>query len=101
MLLGFYHGDQPRVDCKKLHDMCSFVIVNYEGSHFPGLGTKVKKKSVTVSTMIKCGLDHWKWHERKDEVDYSPKEIMEIIEPPAIVNNRRAMHVPETDKYWK
>lgn len=93
-------GQGQLVDCKELQEMCSYVIVNYEGSYFPGLVTKIKKTSIMVSTMTKCGPDHWKWPQKKDECEYIPSEIVEIINAPEIANNRGAMHVPETVKYW-
>ena len=84
-----------------IQEMSSYVIVNYEGSHFPGLVTKVKKSKTVVSCMIKSGLEFWKWPEIPDVCDYSPDEIVEVISTPTLTNNRGLFRVPEADKYWK
>ena len=85
---------------EEMQEMVTYVIVNYEGAHFPGLVTKLKKKSIVVSCMVKSGPDHWKWPEAKDECEYDPKDIIQVISAPTITNSRGLMMVPEVEKFW-
>ena len=43
-----------------------FVIVQYEGSYFPGNVVTLGKNSVTVSCMVKSGITTWKWPATED-----------------------------------
>lgn len=41
---------------EEIRENVTYIIVNCEGSYFPGLITKVKKQSYQVSCMVKCGF---------------------------------------------
>ena len=47
-------------DARKLEEGVTHVLAMYEGSCFPGLVVKLKKKTVEVSCMGKKGLFGWK-----------------------------------------
>ena len=87
-------------DGQKIRENVTFVIVDYEGSKFPGLVVKTKKKGYLVKCMVKSGIRQWKFPEKDDICDYDPDQIVQVIKPPAITNNRNAMSCPEIDKYW-
>lgn len=76
-----------------------YAIIQYEGSLFPGVITKICDDGVTVSAMEKCGA-HWKWPERKDELVY---EFCDIIQPkintPTQISRREIFRIPEMDVY--
>ena len=78
----------------------SYVIVKYEGSYFPGLVVKVCRTYYEVSCLIKVGTRQWKFPDKADICDYVDEDIVEIIQPPKIINNRNVMRVPEVEKYW-
>ena len=89
------HADSDVVD--EIQEMVTHIIVNYEGSFFPGLVTRVKKKGIEVSCLVKSGLNHWKWPEVRDICVYDRKDIVQVIKPPAILNSRGIMEVPEME----
>lgn len=88
------------VDVKMLREGVSYVLASYEGSHFPGLVTKLKKSAVEVSCMSKSGLLAWKWPAQPDIHAYPPQDIKAIINPPRAINKRNSFSVPEADNYW-
>jgi hypothetical protein len=79
----------------------SFVIVEYEGSHFPGKVVTLGKNSVTVSCMVKSGLTTWRWPDREDVHKYHPKDVVKQIAPPSKCNSRGSYSVPEAEEYWE
>ena len=72
---------------QSIEEMRTCVIVQYEGSHFPGLVTKVKKKTYQVSCLVRSRIDAWKWPEKKDLCEYMPADIVEVIKAPEITNS--------------
>lgn len=78
--------------------MCS--LLKYKGSYFPGIVTKLGKKTVTVSCLVKSGPTHWKWPEREDSCAYLLEDIVSIIKPPVMIGNRGQCSIPEADIYW-
>ena len=82
----------------------TYVIVNYEGSFFPGVVTRVKKTSYIVNCMTpvarKSGPPQWKFPDVPDTCEYQPKEIVKAIPAPDFANTRGYMWVPDVDKYW-
>lgn len=78
----------------------SFVVVVYENAFYPGqIMKKVGKDSYLISTMMKSGVQDWKWPEEKDQLSYSLEDIKEVIKPPIKKNSRGAFLVPEMAKY--
>ena len=76
------------------------VIVEYEGSYFPGEVLDVKKNHFIVTVMRKSSPKTWKWPDNEDKDKYDISQIIEIIKPPAAFNNRGQFVVPEIEKYW-
>ena len=83
-----------------IQEMVTYVIVNYEGSFFPGMVTKVNKGSFEVSCMVKCGIRQWKFPDVPDVCKYEPNQIVEIIKAPTILNSRNVMRCVEVEKFW-
>ena len=48
----------------------------------------------------RCGTEHWKWPDVPDICDYPPRDIIERIKSPEIVNSRGLMSAPEVEKFW-
>lgn len=46
---------------RDLVENSSHVIVEYEGSHFPGIVKSLKKSSVVVACMQAAGIGFWKY----------------------------------------
>ncbi|PSN56804.1 hypothetical protein C0J52_02691 [Blattella germanica] len=58
-----------------------FVIVNYEGTLFPGVtGINPKNQEVKVSCMQRGLKGSWKWPKEKDELFYGVKDVIEKID---------------------
>ena len=79
----------------------SFVIVQYEGSYFPGKVVTLGKNSVTVSCMVKSGITTWRWPDREDVHKYHSKDVVKQIAPPSKCNSRGSYSVPEAEEYWE
>ena len=88
------------VDLSNVEENETFVLVNYEGSVFPGLVIKLKKSKVQVKCLMNSGLFNWKWPVTPDIHDYPPQDIVAIVKPPRQANNRGHLSIPEVDKYW-
>lgn len=79
----------------------TYVIVNYEGTMWPGLVTKVVGEKYEVSCMRKSGIREWKFDTDKPDLClYDRSDIVEIIKAPTIINSRNIMRCEEADKYW-
>ena len=87
-------------DDHEIRENVTYVIVNYEGTYFPGLVTKVKKASYEVSCLIKCGIRQWRFPNTPDVCEYKPNKIIQVIKAPSIMNSRQAMRCEEVEKYW-
>ena len=95
------NSEDVKVNITNLQEHISYVIVNYEGSYFPGLVLKIGKNKITVKCMQKMfGTKGWKWPAQDDLHDYPVNEIIQIVETPSVSNNRGTYYVPEIDKYW-
>ena len=87
---------------KNLKPGASYVIYNCEGSFFPGLVTKITKSKIVVKTMAKSGLTTWSWPATDDLHDCKYTDLVEIISPPKLSNNRgKGYFVPRIADYWK
>ena len=85
----------PRVYTYHVDEM---VIVNYEGSHFPGRVKAVKESGLVVDAMLKCESTGWKWPTRPDTLFYPFTDILEKV-PSALVtpyNDRGVFTVNST-----
>ena len=91
-------GEQP-VAAKDLK-VDSFVIVIYDGQHFPGQVVDLEKTKVTVRCMSKAGPTAWKWPAHEDIHAYPLVDIRSIISPPTPCGRRGQWSVPEVEKYW-
>lgn len=78
-----------------------FVIVTYEGEFFPGVITSIIDYGViyNVEVMVMSGPKHWKWPDRPDKLNYPIGDVVEIISPPILKNNRGECIVEEIKKY--
>ena len=86
---------------RRIRANVTYVIVNYEGSHLPGLVLNVHRAYYEISCMQMYGPKQWKFPDRPDICDYYDEDIVEIINPPKMLNSRgQVMAVPEVEKYW-
>ena len=76
------------VNLSRLEEGVTYVLAMYEGSCFPGLVSKLNKKSVEVSCMAKNGLFGWRWPIQPDLPAYPPEDLVAVIEPPRALNKR-------------
>ena len=76
------------VNLSRLEEGVTYVLDMYEGSCFPGLVSKLNKKSVEVSCMAKNGLFGWRWPIQPDLHAYPPEDLVAVIEPPRALNKR-------------
>ena len=84
-----------------IRENVTYVIVDYEGSKFPGIVTKIVGKHYEVSCMKKSGIKQWQFDtDSPDLCLYERSDIVEIIKAPTIINSRNAMRCEEADKYW-
>ena len=91
----------PKKQVKKFQPGASHVIYEYEGSYFPGLVTELNKKSLVVKTMAKTGARTWSWPEREDYHTCHVDDIVHLIPPPVLVNNRGQGYLVENiADYW-
>lgn len=77
----------------------SYVIVLYEGQHFPGVVENTNKNEFEVSTMTFSTGNTYKWPEKPDKMWYQRKDIVECISPPILINKRGFYTVKEMQKY--
>ena len=81
----------------------SYVIVDYEGSFFPGMVTEIKDANVKVSCMVpapsKMRKTFWKWPEIEDTCWYTIDKVIEKIQTPVLVGNRGKYQVDEAEKF--
>ena len=89
------------LDASKLEEGVTHVLAMYEGSCFPGLVMKLKKRTVEVSCMGKNGLFGWKWPQHPDIHNYPLEDLLAVISPPKAMNKRNNYSVPEADYYWE
>lgn len=87
------------VDLRLLEENKTHVMVNYEGTYFPGIVLQVGKTHVQLSCMCKCGTG-WSWPSKKDLHEYPHIDVIKIIEPPKLMNTRGQCSVPELNKFW-
>lgn len=59
------------ISFKKRITKGSYVIVRYEGEHFPGVVETVDKLSYEISTMTLSTGKTYKWPEKKDKIWYN------------------------------
>nr|CAI5835071.1 unnamed protein product [Callosobruchus analis] len=62
----------------------TFVVVQCEGNHYPGIIEHVEEDGAYVRAMIKSFKD-WKWPMRKDVLFYGWDKIVGSINPPKIL----------------
>lgn len=79
-------------------DIGDFVIVNYLDDYYPGRVTGLKDGMITVSAMIKAGMNKWKWPKNKDEIEYQYDQIIRKIKTPVEVNKRGFFLVEELEE---
>ena len=94
----------PQILIKDLEPHVIYVLVAYEGSHFPGIVEEVKHNDIKVSCMTpipsKIMKTLWKWPEQADKCWYSIENIVAIISTPILLGSRGKYKVQEAEKYW-
>lgn len=98
--------DGPRnrkIKYKDIRGNVTWVVVDYEGSLFPGICTAVLPNSFQVKCLAPDGLGTgvWRFPSRDDKILYRPSSIHSIISVPTPVNKRGGLKVPELDNIWK
>ena len=73
-----------------------FVVVNYEGTLFPGRVTEEKLEGYIVSVMERTKM-YWKWPTKEDAILYSKEEVLYAIDPPKPVGKRGLFEVKNLD----
>ena len=96
--------DHPQIDIKDLEPNVSYVIVDYEGTFFPGIVQEIKNKNLKVSCMVpipsKMLKSLWKWPEKPDNCWYGIDKVVKIISTPILIGNRGKYMVEEAEKFW-
>ena len=92
-------NNNHHLDKSKLEEGVTHFLALYEGSCFPGLVLKLKKKTVEVSCMGKNGVFGWKWPQHPDIHDYPLEDLVAVIISPKALNKRNNYSVPEADYY--
>lgn len=72
-----------------------FVIVNFEGTKYPGIITDKSSNQYKVSVMEKTSKE-WKWPTPPDEIWYTKEEVLFPIQPPRLLK-RGIFHVHGLD----
>ena len=66
----------------------TWVIVDYNGNHYPGLVTEKRHNEVQVKCMEHYGSGHYKFPTKTDEIWYQPDKIIRSIPAPNMVGSR-------------
>lgn len=87
--------EQTAVETDLKLEIDKWVVVNYEGSMFPGKIKVIKDKTVEVSVMQKSKKRGWRWPEKKDQVEYELSEVVDEINEKNIstINNRGVLEI--------
>ncbi|KAG8184845.1 hypothetical protein JTE90_012093 [Oedothorax gibbosus] len=64
-----------------------WVLVQYDGEHYPGEVKAIENNDYSVSVMIKAGRN-WKWPSNEDKNFYSNDKIVKKLSAPDVVNAR-------------
>ena len=68
--------------------MKDYVIVKYEGEHWPGVVTKICISGITVTCMSRNG-NYWKWPTQEDTLIYELSDDICKINQPKKVSSKR------------
>ncbi|KAF5289647.1 hypothetical protein FQA39_LY15005 [Lamprigera yunnana] len=71
-----------------------YVVVNYEGTFYPGKITKILDEGAVISTMQKS-LKSWKWPTHEDAISYSWDEVIGGKDAPQQISKRGFYNIPE------
>ena len=58
----------------------------------------MKKAGAEVSVMTKSGVN-WRWPQKTDQIYYSLKKVMSVINEPIKMNSRGTYKVPEMNEF--
>ena len=58
----------------------------------------MKKAGAEVSVMTKSAVN-WRWPQKTDQIYYSLKEVMSVINEPIKMNSRGTYKVPEMNEF--
>lgn len=61
-----------------------YVLVNYEGTHFPGQIKAIKNNEYKVSVLHSTINNTWKWPTPADQIWYYPDKILKKIATPIL-----------------
>jgi len=65
-----------------------WVLVQYEGSMFPGEVKEIGRDELKVSVMVPSGANYFKWPASEDSIFYHIKNVMMKLKPPTIKSAR-------------
>ena len=112
-VLNFFETSESIVplnskECKLNREVCQtgdYMIVQYEGSHFPGIVEGRNQARVIVKCMQKSNApgSTWHWPAKVDIHDYPMQDILECIEMPKVLAGGARMlnfYVPEVVNEW-
>ena len=79
-----------------------FVMVDYEGSKFPGQVTSLEKDGAVVSVLAKSKAEGWRWPKSKDELLYFWRDIIQIIPAENVkpINSRGFYRILDMEGIW-
>ena len=92
--------DKQNASRETQSDVGTFVIVQYEGSRFPGKVTSCDEEGARVSTLKKCKHVGWNWPAFKYEIDCDWKDIVKKNVKAIPVNNRGQFLFPDLEEEW-
>lgn len=85
--------------CKISEEDCKvddYVVVNYNGSKFPGKICRFLGHEVEVSCLEKA-LKCWRWPQKPDKSIYAWENVLFNIKPPIEISKRNQYRVPELE----
>lgn len=89
------HTEEPKTATKMLEfGIGNYIVVQYEGQKYPGIITEMnnhmgqRQKEVKVNVMHKC-VGGYLWPKTKDEIWYTQEQVLDHLDPPFPINNRR------------
>ncbi|KAJ4451842.1 hypothetical protein ANN_03320, partial [Periplaneta americana] len=76
-----------------------FVIVEYEGSYFPGKIVEIVADVYEIVTMVKSGLSSYRWPDKEDKLTYTREQIKKKIQCPNLCTRCGSYLIPEMNIY--
>ena len=87
----------------RLRSNATHLVYHYEGTYYPGMVTKKKKKTVWIKAMAKClkGKTIWRWPEKEGFHEITLDDIVTTIAVPKLMSKRgNSYDITLMHKYW-